>query len=398
VFPTLQGAANAPATAPLNVGDSCLIDEADGPAGTTPGDVLVADADVAAGADPVTVDVSANEVVFVSGNVPNVRVYSRGGGALLRSAALTNALGAGIARVLFDGADIVVVYDRNIECFNATTMATKWVSQIAATFIINDVAWDDVRVYTVSNDPNDELQAFNRTTGALIYSYGHQSVAGPATPLFSVATNGRLVFVAGDPSNAASGATIRAVDAATGADAAGEGGLGTSLLAWDAVQATQTTAGRLLTTDGKSLYVGEGVDLKIRGCGDGVERGGGRSAPFDYRSLVVDQDYIIAAWADPADLPPPRAAANAALVAYTTPLLTEAWRFKPPIATDSAYNIAVSDGATVFAAMIVTGGAVNPAPQIARGNRRPVRFRRVDPSPTGAEKALLMRQLLVPIE
>ena len=371
VFPTLQAAARAPLTAPLVVGDSCLIDEADG---GTPGDITVASLDAVI----VTVrslDVDGNAVAIAGEDgalTDRVRIVERDGTGFIQEPTLTNAV-SGFTRVLMDGVDLVVVYTDgttvSVECFDIATNTSKWVvTPLVAASIAFDVAWDDARVYLVSTNPNGELVALSRTTGATLYTYNHSGVAVAA--LSSVATDGKLVFVQGQASGHASGATIRGIVAANGFDAAGEGGLGTdAFLAWDVVQGSPPLVPGVLATDGRSLFGGSSASLvEIRGVGDGVLTAS-RATPTNPDSIIVDQDYLFVLQ-------------NGELNAYNKLFATEAWR--APIASFFA-----SDGTAVF-----TGGS-SGGDRIARGNHRPTRFRRVDPT---TEKHLPLRQLLVPVE
>ena len=369
-FPTLEDAARAPATAPLIVGDSCLIDEDDQ---DLPGATVLAtlDSNIVL-ADRID---TAGEFVAlqaaVTGSPGLWHLFDRDGSGVIQSFDPTNA-NTNTVRILADGDEFVAVYDdgttTTVEMFEPDVSGqyvSKWVvTPLTATRIALDIAWDSNRVYIVGDEPGGELIALTRSTGATQYTYDH-SGAGVAQ-LRSVATNGRLVFVAGEASGSGSGATLRGIVAADGFDAAGEGGLGTNaLLAWDAVQASLTAIGGVMATDGRRLYVGRGgQDFEARGCGDGVIVQT-KAARTSVASVMVDQDYVIVM-------------DGTETVAWDKIDLAEAWR-------GAGTGFAATDGAAIF---------TRDGKRLARGNMRPTMFRRVDPT---AEPWLPLRQLLVPV-
>ena len=216
-----------------------------------------------------------------------------------------------------------------------------------------DVAWDDERVYVAVGN---EVKALNRATGAIVWAFNHGAV------VHAVATDGRRVYVFGQFSALASGASARGIVAANGFDATGEGGLGTdSDLAWDnsvtGVGPAPNT--HSIATDGKAVYKLNLGTLDILAAGDGVSVG---TAALDLsQRIVIDNEYILTrAWA------------------YDLATFGRVWKFP------TAAQPVATDGAAAF-----SGNT-----RVARGNRHPMRFRRVDPS---AEKWLPMRQLLIPL-
>ena len=367
-FPTLEGAANAPATAPLVVGDSCLINEPDG---VLPGVVTVVgmDAILGGGADRAA---GGDGVLYggAFGGVGRVRLNERDGSALIREYTLTNA-STGVDTVLYDGVDVVAAYTDGItltlECWDAKTGVSKWVvTPVVGVTVINDLAWDATQIYLVSNLVNAQLKAIDRTTGATNYTYDH-GVGGIG--LRSVATNGFLVFVQGNPSTLPSGATLRGIVASNGFDFTGEGGLGTdAIFAWDVVEVSASVTDSTIATDGRTLYTASGIApavLELRGCADGVAEIT-RTLSAQANVVAVDQDqvYIVDT--------------GSVLLAYTKTSLVQAWK-----QTSVTSNV-ITDGSALFAGN----------DRLARGNRPPYIFRRVDPS---VETQLPLRQLLVPV-
>lgn len=359
-FPTLQGAANAPGAAPLNVGDSCLIDEPDGalPGGTVQ-DVA---ADVGVIFTQNVVDGAARSVVWFSGDI---KVVERDGSGVIRSIPLTNPV-TGVTALITDGDLVIIAYDSGttstVEAFTIDDGVQAWiVTPVGPAGIVNHMCMDADRVYLATDKAASELVALTRATGATEWAYDHAGV------LWSVATNGTLVFAAGATSGHASNATLRGVHASDGFDFNGEGGLGTSPLAWNAVQAANTVQPMSIATDGIVLYATTGAGtatLEVWGGADGVLHTSRTIGTFPL-SVAVDQGYVMAVTAE-------------GTLGFTLTDILHAW-------TGEADGRAISDGAAVFTAN---------GKRIARGNQHPMRFRRVDPS---TESWLPLRQLLVPL-
>lgn len=367
-FPTLEGAANAPAEAPLVVGDSCLINEPDG---VLPGVVTVVGMDAilsgsakrAAGGDGVL-------YADLFGGITRVRLNERDGSGLIREYTLTNPSTAGIQAVLYDGVDVVAAYTDGItltlECWNAVTGVSKWVvTPVVGVTAINNLAWDATQIYLVSGLVNAQLKAIDRAAGGTNWTYDNGG-----TSFQSVATNGFLVFVQGGASTQPSGATLRGIVASNGFDFTGEGGLGTdATFAWNVIETTAGAGtGVTIATDGRTLYTASGIGtpvLELRGCADGLAAIT-RTLPAQANTMAVDQDqvYIVTT--------------GSVLVGYAKTSLVQAWK-----QTSVTANV-VTDGSALFAGN----------DRLARGNRPPYIFRRVDPS---VETQLPLRQLLVPV-
>ncbi len=379
LFLTPQAAVRAPVTGPIVVGDMFILDEREATA--LAGDIVLNFPGVGGATDSFRLDSSGELVATINDTTGAGQLVERDTGVIVSTFVLTNPTGTGIQRVLFDGVDIVVGYDAFVECFSATTLLSKWVMAFGT---INDLAWDATQVYLVTTTGAVQLRALDRTSGASNWTFDHGSAG---SDLFSVATNGRLVFVAGDASDKASLATIRAVVAVDGSDLTNEGGNGVNLLGWNAIQGTLTSKGLLLATDGRALYVGQGDEIERRGCGDGVIRGS-RTAPELVQSLSVDDRLVVAAWWNEVPL------GAGGISAYEKDeSIAEAWRqIGPTGGTSRQQNQAVTDGGAVFVAAPVVGGDVTT--RLARGNRAR-RWRRLDPS---VDTEAPMRQLVAPAD
>jgi hypothetical protein len=368
-FPTLQGAANAPATAPLVVGDSCLIDEDDG---GIPGALVTATIDSVLTVAIIDADAGSDGILYAGidgGGLRRIRLNERDGSGLIREYVATNAI-TNITKVLYDGVDVIASYDDGIvatvESWDAATGVSNWVvTPVVGVVTIEDMAWDDSQIYITSALAAGELKALSRATGATNYTFDHGAA------LRSIATNGVLVFVQGPASAHASGATLRGIVAVNGFDATGEGGLGTdAFLAWDIVEVTPNITTKALATNNRTLYTHNGAGLgtlHARGCSNGVSVVSVTPSVSPVY-IRVDQDNVYLT-------------GTSLLFAYDKTSLAEIWRLDPVTPNNSI----ATDGAALFF----------QNDNRARGNQRPTAFRRLDPS---AEKQLLLRQLLVPVD
>lgn len=361
VFPTMEDAINAPNTAPLVVGDSCWVDEADG---GFPGEEVIADLFNGAtmGFKISACGAFVAAAVEDGGGNLEINLANRdGSGVFLKFAPTSVGTLASVRRILTDGVSVLVAYTvtagavQTVESFDAATGASNWVSTPLTGGVINDIGWNQIHVYVVGSNNGRELVAVDRTTGATVYAYDHSGVA--VAGLRSVAANGQLVFVAGAASGHASLATLRGILALTGADAAGEGGLGIDANAWDQAPTIGIFNGTLVT-DGRTLYVTEGGGVRATGTANGVAVGDVFPAPTG-NSLSVDQDYV----------------------------------FVDDIGYDKGTRAAVWTG---FAPVVTDGTAVfSGRRRIARGNYGPQRFKLIDPA---TASRVVMRQVLVPTD
>jgi len=238
-FPDLPSMHDA---AQLAVGNGSQLLEEDtalvGPfgGGTAPGEEV--GTAVALGVDdiPLAIAVSGRSVVLmyreesVAGDLVVKRwdadltngteIYRLGGGPFpgLATAALLN-----------DGTEIVFGASPigAVRCHDHDTGTLKWSATYATPL---NLAWSHNRVYVVGTVTGAQCRALNRSTGGTVWSFNHNAdlyhcVYHGARPV-------RLI-VWGVASGHASGATIRSINANTGADLTNEGGNGTDTNMWD---------------------------------------------------------------------------------------------------------------------------------------------------------------------
>lgn len=354
----------------------CVVDEYDG--NHAPGTIHT-DTDVG---HPVTsVGVSGAAVVYCSSGQLIGHAVGRDTTTAIASYDLAGAATFDVySRIITDGSRYTICsYGQFVECFTYAGVHV-WTYDHGAQ--VYDIAMDGTRVYLVGaiGTGSHHARALTLVAGAGVWDYRH-SAAGS---LYAVATNGRQVFVAGTASSYASGATIRALEATTGNDAANEGGTAADTLglAWDDVQATPIGAwGMTLCTDGPSLFVGYSAaaarQVERRGANDGTILASAEIPTENVLCIAVDQRYLFAAH-DGAD----------AVVAFEKQTLSRAWRWLEPAA--NPINAVASDGFAVFAGCDV---AARRLTRLYRGNSSTL-CRRCDP----ADDSLPYRLLLVPQE
>lgn len=223
-------------------------------------------------------------------------------------------------RAATNGADLVAAYGQYLECWTPGAGASRWVYDHGAT--IRDVCVDGDYAYLVGDAGTGgfHLRRVRLSDGVVSWSYDHGAA------LYSVATNGRQVFVWGDTSGSASASTLRAVNADSGADFNGEGGIGTDAAAqsWnDNVVAANAhiTGEARLATDGDLLFLGFEVgdlhQIEARGAADG-EVIATLAFGYDVISLACDHEYLYALVED--------SATDAYVYALKKETLALAWR------------------------------------------------------------------------
>ena len=277
-------------------------------------------------------------------------------------------------KVCSNGEYVALAYGAFVELFDHDTGVSQWVHNNVST--VNDICMDGTHVYVAGQLAANQVKALTIAAGALTWSYDHNA------NLFSIATNGRQVFVAGTASGHGSAATMRALDAATGNDAANEGGtaLDTTGAAWD-LAPNAIAANERLACDGRYLYAidsGAAAHLTVRGCADGVTLTSRNIAGLaNEHSIAVDQDLVLVAY---------DAAGVNIVGAFNKSDLSMTWNWQPAA---GAINSVATDGTAVFTGYDTGGGS--SIARIYRGNRPGV-WRRVDPG----DDYLPMRQLIVP--
>lgn len=321
----------------------------------------------------VSLAVAGDGVVYLrsNGGALECRKLSRDLTTTLATYTLAVAAVAG-ARVVTDGARVVVYNNLTTRCFDAVAGGSALWSY-ASVAAVNDLAIDSERVYLASAAGG--VIALNRTTGAVVYAYPHGGV------VWSVATDGLRLFLAGAASVNPSGATLRAIVAATGADAANEGLLGADATgtAWD-YAGNAVTQGGLLATDGRVLYevttVGPNFIVELHEPSRGTAPLASDShAGVAVVSLALDQDWAYFC-----------GDTFGSVVAYgKRDLNPRQWSIQAAFATAVAF---VSDGCATFAA---DAAGIK---RYARSNRARI-WRRINPS---TSRYAPYRWLLIPEE
>lgn len=226
-----------------------------------------------------------------------------------------------------DGEITVGVYESTgpiyyVECWNATSGASIFQKSFGANDIY-DIAIGPDHIYVVTTRTaavgdiaaNQQLQALNRSTGAVVWGYQHDS---NNVALHAVCTNGRQVFVAGDaaPNATLTNANMRAIRASDGFDAAGDGGNGTDDegLTWDkligevfgAIRQLACGHGRVFTTHSDAA----GAQVIAHGQATGAEDWTyvhplASGSAYEGKQVCVDQDYVIVGFTDDSAAPTP---------------------------------------------------------------------------------------------
>ncbi len=370
---TLEDATNlspaVPTAAALSDGDTFILDESD--RGGVGGEVAVAE--IAGATVQSDVAVTGDEVIYN----PNLPVaYERDGTGLIRTYADPAFPGGGANGLRADpnlvvawrngGSPNFVVWTRStgVILFSATAPGT-----------IHDIALGIGRIYVgFVRTGGVDLRAYD-TAGATVWSYDHDGASGAGTEAVSaLAVHGRYLYLHGSASGHASTATMRAIQASNGFDAAGEGGLGTSTLpgVWDSsVNSeldTESGGAHRLVTDGRILVGFDGTPIKVRGVLDGVVVAT-ITPPVSGNELALDDEHIYHG-AGPSPT-------FARIVAYgRRDSFAAVWAYDSPDGT--ATPRLASDGAALFGGFGATG-ILETTPRI-RIAIRPRLWLRVDPA------------------
>lgn len=263
-----------------------------------------------------------------------------------------------------NGRIVVIAYGNYVEAFEPTG-ASRWVYNHGA--LVADVCLYHDKVYAVgsADGSGHELVCIDQTAGTKTWGYDHGNT------LVAVCAAAKRVFIAGAISIHATGATLRAVVAADGKDAANEGGNGAdgNGLAWDQVQTSAQTARHTLATDGQHLYCGypssAAAELDVRGVGDG-EVVFDRVLSYSVSSVCVDPVGVLVTTNNVSD---------GYLWSLDRQTLSTQW--KTAVASAIPYLAAWSDGYDVFVAT-ATGTAASELRWMARGNGAPTIWHRPD--------------------
>ena len=281
----------------MSVGDLSFIDEYDG--NQFPGSMVSAADGPTVGGAILSCDTTGYRTVYLeSGGVARM-VKGRWTDANFtgtdRIVTYTLSSFTATARVIrTNGEYTVVAYDNHMEIFNAETGAS--IADINHGAAVNDVCLDGVNAYLVGavGTGSKTVRCIALATGTSVWTYAH------STELFSCCTDGRRLFVAGTAHGSGSAATHRALEAATGNDAANEGGTAASTWPdiWDAALSNTVSVGQCLVTDGRSLWAGydSGSSNQVEQIGTAA---GVVQASFDISgdtvgALAVDHECVFA--------------------------------------------------------------------------------------------------------
>lgn len=234
-------------------------------------------------ADLVDADTDGVHLLYATAATAYLR--PRRGGSNL---ATYNPSDSGTLRsVATDGQTVALAYGDHVEAYDMDG-TSRWSVDTGAA--VHDVAVYEGNVYACGVNGARAL-ATDDGTEEWVYDHGGT--------LYALAAGADRVFVAGDASGHASGATLRAIRSFNGADAAGEGGTSTDTqgLAWDQVQTTPQSEPHTLATDGLRLICGYPVaatnELEVRSAGDG-SISVSRSLGEGVHAVAADQGLLLA--------------------------------------------------------------------------------------------------------
>lgn len=377
-FTTLAGAA---------IEGTFIVDEFDGDG--RPGDVVAVYNPPAA---VVSVDVDSSRVYFIQNGGGNGLSRSRDFATAGSTFALPGgATASATSRIVSNGATVAISHTQFVTAYS-TDGTLLWTYDHGAT--IRDICITGTGVFLCGDlgTGNKHVRRIIIATGLASWSYRHAT----AGSLKSIACNGRQVFVAGEPSDYASLATIRALNAANGNDFNNEGGTAADAanMAWDDVQVSYVRNNKCMACDGTSLWVGYpawmvGMTLYVspreierRDAATGHVVAYSAVSPFGRNviGIAVDHDALFALHAG-ASL-----GAASHMVRYDKWTLAPAWS-SADVALHAPYVIA-TDGFGVF-----TGsGAAGYFLARTRRMNRAILCRRIDPS----DEHLPLRLLAIP--
>lgn len=281
-----------------------------------------------------------------------------------------------ITRIKSDGEIVLVAHGSRVAAFpveGASPVAETWSYDHGGN--VYDVYIGRTYVYLVgaAGTGTHHVRALNRSSGAVVWSYDH------GAPVWGVEGDGYRLFIAGEYSSHSSGASLRCLYAATGADALNEGGTSadTTKTAYDVVTAAEFSLPGCLAADGRALYCAfNGTDpyqIEKRSAVDGrLVQGIALDGPV--ASIVCDDEYVFAN------------------VSHTLSGYAEILKLRKEdlAGGDRGLNVVASvyerildvatDGYAVAVALPDDGG--DTLARLYRGNSTPRQVRRVDPSAT----------------
>ena len=310
-FATLEDAASATQAggALLNSGDTFILDEQQ--------DSSVRFGETTHTANPGSMQniivANGRAVLLASGTVAEVYAYSRDLSTLIRTfsdASVTLTYDA----IASDGEIVVgVSAGSKIVVWNYHTGATLWTATASSTGNLEDIAIGaDLLYFAYSFDGsggNGGVLAYNRAAPAT-QAWDFDHAGSSAGGVWSISYNGQYVFLIGDATGSASGATFRAINAVNGRDLTNEGGLGTEPDAWNStLNHGHGAGGRYLLSDLHHVYINDVNSGNIRRYGavagpalgafntdyTSIVAGTPNAVP---RALAIDNDYLWAACED----------------------------------------------------------------------------------------------------
>ena len=364
------------AMATMEEGDLSFIDEYDGD--HVPGGYISAALTTATqtGNDVVSVDTDGAITVFLSSDGTAKAVKSRW---TLANFATTDAIctytltNSGTERVIrTNGEYTCIAYGQYVEIFDALTGSSVAVIDHGAA--VYDICMDGTQVYLVgaSGTGSKEVRSNYLLDGSAKWAYAH------AATVYACCTDGRKLYIAGAQSGSGSGATLRGIEAQTGWDVAGEGGISTS--GWADVFDVDTSAvgvvsrGQVMVTDGRGLWIGydttQAHQIEQRGTKGGTLLVAWDDTSHHVQALAIDQSMVLAAVFT---------ATNGHLHGFDKAMFPSMrWSFQGNAAAVQEPLAVCSDGFEVTIGGSDTAGTKTLGRHYRR--TRPTQIRKVDPS------------------
>lgn len=299
--------------------------------------------------------VTGDGVLYAPTGAGSVSLTSR---ADLDTVIRTFGAGIGVVRLCTDGIRVYAAYGNFVNAWTIATGVVAWAAAYDHGATVHDICVYGGRLFLVggSGTGTKHARGLLAETGIAQWSYQHSSAV--ETLHSCIAVNGRLI-VAGDTSTFGSAANVRALYYANGNDLANEGGTAADSTgnAWDQAFPNDINARRLLTTDGRRLFLGDETagEILTVGIADGDVEKTKAMAGLTFNALSADQDYVFLA-----------ATGGGVGHCYAFDAATLALAWNAPYTGDDVAAVA-TDGAAVFIGLQAT--ALDPLQRLNRGNR-----------------------------
>jgi hypothetical protein len=364
-------------SAPIALGDTAMVT---GTAGRRRGETMLSSVPVAGITNYGRLAASGRSLAWIQATAADIQVRSRAAdlvGPIVTYA--TIALGTDVRGLLNDGRQIAFAVDDEVRVYDHDTAVLQWSASVGASSV-NALAWDETRVYAVSANAGQQLRAFRRSDGVLLYSFDHNGI------LLQVAVSALRVFVYGFASGHASAARLRGLIASNGFDATGEGGLGSSDRAWNNTAVGVTVGVFGLVADGRELYAANDDQIWKIGLVDGAIAAtrtfvAALSSNGGFDALTLDQDFVIFGIDD---------ATPYALWAINRQGFATAWLSEEALTADA--RVHDSDGHTVYFAE----SGDDSIHRISRGTDTRL-WRYVDPT-SSSFRDISWRRVIIPAQ